>query len=127
VGFSADVDVVPGCTKSALYCACCNARTELLRSMAALSGTCICWYDSDICLGMKLMAGSLEAVLKLFSEWLDLPLSCLTKLDSGTEIGPGAEFSVMDEDELTGRRFLTGDRLVDPVPFCFLECGGATG
>ena len=66
---------VPGWPSRALYCCCCNARTEVFRSSAAVSpGTC--WYDSEICLGMKLMAGSLDAVWKLFSEWTERELSC---------------------------------------------------
>ena len=48
-----------------LYC------TEVFCSSAAVSpGTC--WYDSEICLAMKLMAGSLDAVWKLFMEPTEL-------------------------------------------------------
>ena len=66
---------VPGWPSRALYCCCCKARTDVLRSSAAVSPGA-CWYDSEICLGMKLMAGSLDAVWKLFSEWTERELSC---------------------------------------------------
>lgn len=128
---------VPGWPSRALYCCCCNARTDVFRSSAAVS-PCTCWYDSEICLGMKLMAGSLDAVWKLFSE------SCrprpageprggalargLCRADVG---GPGVRAtdgsSPGEEGFLDIGAVRGAGRASVPVPFCFLAVVGGTG
>jgi len=129
---------VPGWPSRALYCCCCNARTEVFRSNAAVSPGA-CWYDSEICLGMKLMAGSLVAVWKLFSEWIsERELSCrprggarargLCRADVG---GPGVRAiggSSPGEEGFRGIGAVRGaGRASVPVPFCFLAVVGGTG
>lgn len=85
---------------------------------------------------MKFMAGSLDAVWKLFSEWTERELSCRPRggaLARGLcrVGGPGVratDGSSPGEEGFLGIGAVRGaGRASVPVPFCFLAVVGGTG